>query len=83
MPQYNKNMNNHTEGLRNTSTTSPAIARLVRYYGYYVKECIRDVKPIMPIKEFYKDMLRNKEMNKSRLYEKYLTKLSKKQIDSK
>jgi hypothetical protein len=75
-------MGDFIERTGNIAITSPAIARLVKRYSHYVQDCIMDTQPIIHITDFYYKMLREKEMNKSRIYEKYLSDLShKKEIN--
>jgi len=61
--------------------TSPAIARLMRHFKWYVIEQISNSDPIMTLDEFYRMMVRLKEMNKSRIYEKYLVALQLKEVN--
>ena len=66
------------ESTKNTAMTSPALARLYRAYKWYVVEAISETEPILSVEEFYFKQLRNREIKKSRIFEKYLCDLTKK-----
>lgn len=74
-------MSDFCERRKNTVLTSPAIARLMKSYKHYVMDCILDVEPIVDLNTFYKRMVILREMNKSRIYEKYREKMSKKEFN--
>lgn len=60
----------------NTAYSSGAINVLTRLYKFYVKDCIKNMEPIEHISKFYFRMLREGDMAKSRIFERYLAELS-------
>lgn len=75
-------MGNYIESKHSTPITSPAVSRLVKAYGHYIRDCLINTEPIETVQVFYNRMVKIKEMNKSRIYEKYLCDLSNKQQDT-
>ena len=74
-------MGEYCESKGHIVITSPAIARLMKSYKHYVMDCITAVEPIMDINTYYNRMITLKEMNKSRIYEKYRKELSMKELN--
>ncbi len=62
----------------NIAITSPAIARLLKHYRWYIQEQISDIEPIMTLQDYYFFLVRSREINKSRIFEEYLRKLQEK-----
>jgi len=69
-------MGSFVENRHNTSLTSPAINRLLKSYKHYVQDQITDRLPILHLTDYYRMSLRNRECNRSRIYESYLANIS-------
>ena len=63
--------------------TSPSIVKLHRAYKAYIVDSIIHTEPIIPLEKFYQLKVREKEISRSRNYEKYLLLLSQKQSKTK
>jgi len=61
--------------IKSTSLTSVTVNKILRQYKHYVQDCLRDIQPIMHINRFYRQQRRLKEIEKSRVYDKYLNKV--------
>ena len=69
-------MGQFVESKHNTSLTSPAINRLLKSYKHYVQDQIKNRLPILHLTDFYRMSIRNRDFNKSRIYENYLMEIS-------
>lgn len=69
-------MGQFVESKHNTSLTSPAINRLMKSYKHYVQDQITKKLPILHLTDFYYMSIRNRDFNKSRIYENYLMEIS-------
>lgn len=69
-------MGANLEKRRNIPITSAAISKLTKEYRLHVIDCLNDDTPMLPLDLFYREHLRKHKMNRSRLYEAYLSRMS-------
>jgi len=60
-----------TSKSREIHRTSPSLARLLKHYSAYARECMEESREIMPINEFYK-VNADITIPRSLIYERYL-----------
>jgi len=58
-----------------SALTSTSLARLMRDYKVYCINCILETEPIMSLKNFYSESLKEYGAKKSYTFEKYLVSL--------
>lgn len=72
-------MTRYSECSKRTVLTSPAINRLLKSYKHYIQDCISNDLVIHSLYDFYTEMVRLREVAKTRVFDDYVKRMQVKQ----